>query len=180
MAEISDERLAQLLRAEAGMKVVDDLWRDPETGPALKAAVKRKHPEAPVPEIDLVEPAIKPLASRLDAAMKEIEALKTGMAEKEAQTALVQRLDAAAAEYGLTPAGRKRLEQFMLDTATPDPHVAAAALIRSEPALTGPAPSADTDIAFDPKARAESDELLFRDPAAWAKEELLRGLSARK
>ena len=179
MAEISDERLAQLLRAEQVAAVADQVWNDPKLGMALKRGVKEKYPNAPIPEFDLVEPAVAPLNKRLDEITEQLAALKSGQEGRETERALQRKLDQAAREFDLTPAGKERLGQFMLETQTPDPVVAAAAMVRSEPALAA-GPPAGEEMSFDPKADDADAKRLWEDPTRWATDELTRGLSLNR
>jgi len=177
MPDISDARLAELLRAEQVARVADSVWNDPKLGAALKRGVKDKYPDAPIPEFDLVEPAIAPISKRLDEVSQQLAALKSGIEAKDQDRDLRGKLTRAADEFGLTTAGRERLEKFMLETQTPDPAVAAAALVRSEPALVTSSASASDELIFDPKAQDEDDKRLWDDPMRWAVGELTRGLT---
>lgn len=181
MPEISDTDLALLRRQAAAFAAVDQLWNDPKLGPVIKRAAKERFPEAPIPDLDLVEPVRAELTSKLDDALKQIKELRDGRQEDRDHAAITSKLDDAAQQFGLTNTGRDKLKKFMIDTQTPDPMVAAAALVRNEPALTGSSTSLGDD--FDPldfsKIEGESKEM-FDDPIAWASKTLIGAMSPQR
>jgi hypothetical protein len=182
MAEISDAELAALQARAAAFERVNALWEHPKLGPVIKRAAKEAYPDAPIKDFDQAEELRGEFKNGLASVMDTLKQLRQEREEEKTRAEVERKLAEATSSLGLTPAGRERLEKFMVDTGTPDPMVAARALLHDEPGLTGTAAGGGADGAalFDFDAAAKDAEESFADPIKWGVKQLMDGLTAAR
>ena len=109
--QIDSDQLALLA---AGHKMLEQLYADPEAGLDFKKIIKKKFPQAAVPDLDAVtatEKLIKPLEERLNKWDADRVKEKEDGQVRDLQT----RFDRITKDHGLTEEGQKKLLGIMRD-----------------------------------------------------------------
>lgn len=181
MAEITDERLAALTRAE---KLLDALWNDKEKGLEFKKMVKAKVPDANIPQLDIIDTVTKPynekMASLEESNKKLTERLNNWETEKlnaKEEADLAKQLDAIRATHRFTDEGMKKVVERMRDKKNPDAEAAAAWVLAQEPkakpVASSVVPGVPGKANLFGSAKASDDwKELNADPVAYADQEI--------
>lgn len=121
------------LRAEA---LMEDLWRDPQFGPTLRAKAKAKYGDIATPEDiikPLIDPAVEDLRKKQEDTQKALDELRAENKAREERDENARQLaemrsqvDAAVMTFGLTEEGRAKLLDRMKETKAYDVEAAAA------------------------------------------------------
>ena len=176
MAEVSDAELATLRKAQA---LLDGIWNDPADGLALKRMVKKRMPDARIPELDIAEPMLRSVNTTIAAEKAEREKLQKRLDDREQadkerkeDADLQAALAAAKKEYRLTDDGMAKVIKRMKDTSNPDPAAAAAWVTDHEPKASPAAgnsysPSDLNLFGAGVKSDDEDIQSLHRDPVRW-------------
>jgi hypothetical protein len=174
MAEIADNELAILRRAYG---LLDTLYADKDVGLEFKQMLKKKYPNASVPEIDAAAPHV----ARLEAFEKKFDDFVQRQQEREQDTNL-DRSFAALRDAGYTDDGIEAVKKLMVDKKIPDPEVAAAYFDKTQP-KSGPSRPGYSSSRFNIiESEGENDESfkqLMSDPEGWLENEVTAVLSEK-
>lgn len=180
MPEISQAQLDVLTRAKA---VLDKVWDDKSVGLAVKRSAKELYPDANIPQIDIIEPALEPFRAQLTAAeeradklSKQLEAWEQKAKDADDSASMKTLLDAARSKFNLTDEGVSMMVEHMKTTGNYTDAMGAAAFVASQ----APKPSQQTSPGWAPQAadlfgsqkRDEQFESLHRDPRGYLDEQL--------
>ena len=167
--------------AQRSASLLEDLWNDPEYGPAIRARAKKKFPDIRTPEDTL-----SPVVSAIDAKHKALEDKFTALqksyddrlskeADETSFRALQTKVDSAVAKFGLTDEGRTKMLDRMKETGNlSDPDAAAALIAHASPPVVASGPNwapKKLDL-FGSARKDEKFEALHRDPMAFMDSEL--------
>lgn len=175
MAEVSDSELAILRRAYG---LLDSLYADKDVGHDFKHMLKKKYPQANVPEID----AAAPYVARLEGIEKRFDEYLQKQAEASADSNLGTAF-ARLKEAGYTDDGVEKIKQLMVDRKIPDPQVAAAYFDKTAPKPDAMRPGYKSSNFNFIEPEGENDESfkhLMSDPESWMESEVGKVLSEQQ
>lgn len=195
MSDLSDVQVpaGYKLVTDKDLETLQNVWKlqaelldHPTHGFATKKAIKELRPNLRIPEIDVLEPALTPLRTELEALRVKdterdaaFEALKKEREDDKAVADLQTRLKSAQSRYRLTDEAMPEVKKLMVERNIADPH-AAAALVASEiepPKVVNGSNFAPADLnvlGMDGKAEDESTKRLHDNPVRWLDEEVGR------
>lgn len=179
--EIVEITKAQEKQYKDALQLLEGIWADKDDGLAFKRMIKKKNPNARIPELDIAEPMLEPVKAELAAAEKRHAALLERIdakekAEREAKEEgdLRAQLAAAQKEYRLTDEGMDLVKKRMKETGNPDPSAAAAWITDHAPKSGPVAGSSFSPSEMNLFGSREKDDAwadLHKDPVRWADKE---------
>lgn len=190
LIEISKSRLALL---EGQAKLQNELWNDPTDGMTIKEIVKKKYPNANIPELDAVrevrkseadiltkvEAKEKALESRIEAFEKAQKEKEERDVEKQSTKVFEAEVEATKKKYQLSPEGMEKVFARMKEKNNPDVEAAAAWVTDHAQAAAPTGHSGYNDAPFNPYGAKGEDkdwELLNKNPwdGKFAEQEISR------
>ena len=181
MAEISDAELATLQRAKS---LLDTLYSDGDMGMDFKRMLKKKFPDARIPELDIVDKErkaidekINPIAEENKKLKERLEKWETDQRNKEEEGALKATLSDVQKKYGFTEEGMQKVIARMKDKNNPDAESAAAFIKSQEPKpqtikSSNYLPQDMNLFGSSQKSDDESIKALHMDPRKWQDNEI--------
>ena len=186
MAEINDAELAELRKLQAFHK---SLYDDNSVGMEFRKLIRKKYPQASIPELDALEAAEKSGSS----IEKKFEELSKGATEKidkflsdrqkeqdDAAVAAYQaRFDKMVKERGYTEEGQKKLIELMKTKGIREPEDAAIIFETMQPKVKTAPKQFSSRMAFvSPDGKEdESFKPLMADPDQWMGDQLMTAIA---
>lgn len=177
--ELPPEVVAELREARDLKALTNEIWNDKDHGLTFKRIVKAKRPQTRVPEIDIAEPLVASLNTRIEEQAKAHQALLDKIANEskarddaQAERDLIAAIDGAQRQYRLTDEGRDRMIAHMKATGSADALGAAAFVASKEPApaaisATGLMPNDMNLFGAGQQSEDEGVQMLHRSPDRW-------------
>jgi|SRR5579883_2402352 len=161
--EISDEEFVANQRLRA---LLNDLYTDESVGVSFKELIKKKYPQARIPELDL----LKPQNERMDKIEKSIGEIKELFGKASTDYARERALSQVREQFGLTDEGMDRVRKVMEEKKISDPEIAAGYVVGT----TKPEPAGQSNLggswnffSADGKEAQEDLAAMVNDPDAW-------------
>ena len=186
MAEINDAELAELRKLQAFHK---SLYDDNSVGMEFRKLIRKKYPQASIPELDALEAAEKSGSS----IEKKFEELSKGATEKidkflsdpqkeqddSAVAAYQARFDKMVKDRGYTEEGQKKLIELMKTKGIREPEDAAIIFETMQPKIKPAAKQFSSRMAFvSPDGKDdESFKQLMADPDQWMGDQLMTAIA---
>jgi len=186
MAEINDFELAELRKLQAFHK---SLYDDAAVGMDFRKLIRRKYPQASIPELDALAKA-EETGSAIE---KKFEELSKGATEKidkfltdrqkeqddAAVAAYQERFDKMVKARGYTEDGQKKLIELMKAKGIREPEDAAIIFETMQPKIKPAAKQFSSRMAFvSPDGKDdESFKDLMRDPDQWMGDQLMTAIA---
>lgn len=185
MADISDAELAELKRAHELLK---SLYADGAVGMDFRKIVKKKYPNAVIPELDAVN-KVDEVGGALEKRFGEFETNLTKKIDGFLDARKKEREDDDVAEFqtrvknvvkerGYTKEGEEGLLKLMKDKGVSDPHDAAILFEAGQPKVKGKPRSFSTRMDFIRPDNKEDEafKALMADPEQYAMDALTEAI----
>jgi hypothetical protein len=166
--EISDEEYAFLQGRKQVADFVEPIYKHPKWGKEAKRLIKQVYPNAEIPDYD-IETKIE---TRLDEERKKRDDEKAAERQKAEHDAWQKKRAEVQKQYGFTPEGMQRLEDFMIENNVGNYDVAASHIVAREPKTSAP----EYDAGYWHHDRQEGFKEIAKDPEAWARNEFLQAI----
>ena len=171
--EISDEEYAYLMGRKAVADYIEPIWNDPALGKEAKRLVKKKYPDARIPDLEIEDKVEERFAAEDKKRKEEADKATRERNEKQwkAQRAKVQK------EYGFTDDAMKDLEAFMIERNVGDYEVAARFKAPQSPRASEPTSHHGEPWGYG-RDTNETFKEIAKDPEAWGRSEIMKALKA--
>ena len=185
MAEVNDAELSELRRLQAFHK---SLYDDGSVGMDFRKLIKKKYPNAVIPELDALVKAeeigadlSKKTGETTDAAMKKIDDFLAKEAKKEEDRQVADfegRINTRAKERGYTEDGTKKLLELMKERNIPNPEDAAVIFEARQPKAKAAPRQFSSRMDFISADDKDDDKFkqLMADPEQYMMDEMMAAL----
>lgn len=165
---ISDEEYLYLQNRRQTADFADSIFNDPNLNKDVKAIIKRKYPNLPIPDYDIEQRIEQRFSERDRKEQEEREAKRK--AEEEAK--FNKQREETQKKYGFTDEAMERLEQTMIERNIGDYDAAATYFAAKEPKTS----AADWDETRWHHEKANDFQEIAKDPEAWARDQIMKGI----
>jgi hypothetical protein len=167
--EISDAEYQQWQIDKQIAGLANEVWEDPQLGPAAKELLKRKRPGVQIPDHD-IRMEMRDGFAKMEKAREEEKLAERQSKEDEYWKGQRKKIQD---EYGYTDDGIKDLEKMMLEKNIGDYEVAATYHAAKNPKAAEPQGYKDP---YWNHTKSTTFQEIAKDPEAWGKDEIVKAL----